>query len=656
VSNLRHFFTFGDDGEIGLTDMAAWLLSLTFHLALLAVLAAVGIYLPQKQVTLEATLVRSEPEEELKREFIVSTQNEPEIGAQSYAGSEGSVAAGAELDEISDIQPPVPVQDVPQAELREMLAISRSPQFSETLAIEGEAGVAVGGAAGAIDRITQEVLLALEQRPVMLVWLFDQSGSLNAMRQEIEERFDRVYEQLGLIEASGSETFAKHRRPLLNSVVAFGKQVTFRTESPTDDVEQLKQAVAGIESDPSGVEMVFSAVLSAVDRYKRLRTAAPQRHLMFVIISDEVGDDEARADEAVTVCQRLGIPVYVIGMPAPFGREETLVRYVDPDPKYDQSVQWIPVRQGPESAMPERLQLGFAASPRARELEQIDSGFGPFHLTRLAYMSGGIYFMVHPEKLPEGGRPVAQQSKVMSAQLNYFFDSARMRRYRPDYVSLAKYRQKLKTNRARAALVEAATMSQVSPLENPRLRFPKQDEASLKRLLDEAQQAAAKLEPKLEMLYRVLEAGKADRSKLREPRWTAGYDLAVGRVLAAKVRTEGYNAMLAELKQGRPFENEKNDTWVLKAADSIEVDSRLDRMRKEATNYLERVIAEHPETPWALLAEEELDQPLGWQWTESYTGVSERRQGAGGGNNPLPRDEQRRMAPKPELPKRTVRL
>ncbi len=656
VLNLwRHVLT-RTYGDATGADLAAWLLSLSFHLALLVVLAAIGIYIPKSQVTLEATLVRTEPEE-LPREFIVSNTPDDAVGAQSFGGDAAAMAAAAELSDFTDIQPETPPQDVTPAELHEFLEVSHAPYLSDTLTLRGEAGMAVNGAMGAIDRITREVLLSLEQRPTLLVWLFDQSGSLDAIRQTIYDRFDRIYKELGIIEQSRAETVAAHRRPLLSAIVAFGQQVSFRTERPTDDVDKLKQALAGIDIDPSGVEMVFSAVISAAERYRRLRTSSPRRNLMFIIVSDEVGDDEARAEEAVTICRKLSIPVYVIGVPAPFGRQEALVKYVDPDPKYDQSVQWIPVRQGPESAMPERLKLAFSASPRAQELEQIDSGFGPFHLTRLCYATGGIYFILHPNKATPGRRVNRREVPVMSAQLYYFFDQERMRRYRPDYVSLFEYQRRLKANRARAALVEASAMSRISPLENPRRRFPKQDDASLKRLLDQAQQAAAKLEPKLESLYRILKSGEADRPKLRKPRWMAGFDLAMGRVLAAKVRTEGYNAMLAELKQGRPFKDAKNDTWVLVPADTIETDSRLDRMVRQARQYLEGVISQHPGTPWELLAKEELAQPLGWKWTETFTGVNAPRQRQPGNNNPLPRNDRRRMAPKePQRPRRQIRL
>ncbi len=308
-----------------------------------------------------------------------------------------------------------------------------------------------------------------------------------------------------------------------------------------------------------------------------------------------------------------------------------MIRYVENDPKFEKSTMWIPVRQGPESVMPERIKLAFSAG-KNKELDELDSGFGPFALTRLCYETGGIYFSVHPNKTASARAVGRNSTPEMASRLQYFFDPAVMRQYRPDYLTLAEYQQRLMQNKARAALVEAARMSWVEPMKDPQMRFPKQNEGALKGLLDEAQKSAAKLEPKINAMYAVLQMGEKDRAKLTEPRWQAGYDLAMGRVLAVKVRTETYNQMLAEMKGGRRFEKKDSDTWELKPADHT-VGSSLEKLSGEAKEYLQRVVKEHPGTPWALLAQKELATPLGWDWTESHTGVNDPRQGGGGNGN-----------------------
>jgi hypothetical protein len=144
----------------------------------------------------------------------------------------------------------------------------------------------------------------------------------------------------------------------------------------------------------------------------------------------------------------------------------------------------------------------------------------------------------------------------------------------------------------------------------------KRDEAGLSRDLSQAQLAAAQLEPTLLQAYEILRLGESDRSKLTNLRWQAGYDLAMGRLLAARSRVEGYNAMLALMKRGKTFENEASTTWVLVPSTDTEVGRVIKKIGDRAVQYLERVKTEHPGTPWARMAEMELQVPVGWQWQE----------------------------------------
>ena len=53
--------------------------------------------------------------------------------------------------------------------------------------------------------------------------------------------------------------------------------------------------------------------------------------------------------------------------------------------------------------MPERIMLLFGG--KKENEEQMDSGFGPFGLSRLAYETGGLYFTVHPNRKTGKFRP-----------------------------------------------------------------------------------------------------------------------------------------------------------------------------------------------------------------------------------------------------------
>ena len=125
-------------------------------------------------------------------------------------------------------------------------------------------------------------------------------------------------------------------------------------------------------------------------------------------------------------------------------------------------------------------------------------------------------------------------------------------------------------------------------------------------------------------LYEMLRAGESGRELEESPRWQAGYDLAMGRAIAAKLRAETYNGMLALIKTQKKFspavgDKPQNNTWILTPANATETGSQHRKLLEKARTYLKRVVDKHAGTPWALLAKRELAIPIGWKWTESYT-------------------------------------
>ncbi len=605
---------------------SAWLVSLLLHLVFLLFFSLLSPQADRLQrVLLIATPQEEQPKiEDLSRqEFHFDPTPREQIGGNELGGLPSELPGGLptpELPQWTTLE--LPSQDRGEIAFREFIeaATGVDPEVTET--VRGTAGVGVTRAEGAIDRITHEILLSLEERNTLVVWFFDQSGSLASQREAILARFGRIYEELGVIQTSEHPAARRSDpKPLLTSVVAFGREVLFPLDKPSDDLPQIREAVAHIALDDSGIEQVFTAIRAATMRFRKYRvrnatTGEAARNVMFIVFTDEAGDDQDQLDPTVQLCRRLAIPVYVVGVPAPFGRRETLVKWVDPDPQYDQRPQWGRVHQGPETLLPERVKIHFANS--AEQDDVIDSGFGPFALTRLCYETGGIYFAVHPNRTTT--RNVSRgETAVYSAHLRTFFDEDAMRRYRPDYVSAQEYFRRVKENRARSSLVQAAEQSWITPLEQPRVRFVVRDEAGFASELTEAQKSAAKLEPATRPLYELLKQGESDRQKETVPRWQAGYDLAMGRVLAVRVRSEAYNEMLARAKRGMKFANPANNTWMLIPSSKITAGSQLENLGEQALDYLHRVVKEHPGTPWAWLAQRELSQPMGWEWKEGHT-------------------------------------
>jgi hypothetical protein len=653
ASKLRQWWQAHSGWEDTPIDGAApaWFTSFVVHFAALLALATATLLLPaeHRPVVLSAQPVELESQPAVE-EFRFSQERQETVGALSAGGigdaAPQSLIAGPEMELAFEAPEIMPVGNLQVVDISQAVLQGRNP--TENVLIRGAGSTGTTGAAGAVDRITNEILLSLDERPTLVVWLFDQSGSLKAQREAIAKRFDRVYDELGIIEAAGNPAFQHHDdKPLLTAVASFGETVNLLTKKPTDDVVEIKEAVRHVVDDPSGRENVFQAVHLLADKFRHYRLKAPRRNVMIVAFTDEAGDDVNHLDATIEMCRKLAMPVYVVGVPAPFGREDAYVKYVDPDPKFDQSVQWLPVHQGPESLLPERIKLNFSGE---REYdERIDSGFGPYGLCRLTSETGGLYFTVHPnrrvgEEVPEW------ETAAYSSHLAAFFDERVMRNYRPDYVTVDQYYDFIAKNRACGALVQAAQLSWTTPMERVRRRFPKVDDAQLARDLAVAQRSAAKVEPQINQLVNVLRQGEAERPKVTKPRWQAGYDLAIGRALAVKVRTEGYNAMLAEAKQGLQFKKPRSDTWILRPSRDVTINSALAKDATAAEAYLKRVVAEHPETPWALDAERELKQPFGWKWTEDFTDVARRMAEAENSRRrrperPLPPEKPRRDPP-----------
>lgn len=458
---------------------------------------------------------------------------------------------------------------------------------------------------GSVDRITQEILRQLDKGQVLVVWVLDASGSLALRRQQVVDRFERVYKELGQL--------GKNDDVLMGAVVAFGQSTVFMNSKPTSNSEELSKAVRAIKTDDSGKENVFTAVREAALKYRRYQTHG-RRSIMMIVLTDETGDDPSLLDDAVSLVQRNRVPVYVLGPMAPFGRRQITVTVVD---KPTGEAFSVPVERGPESFQSEHLAVPFWSGNRD---ELLNSGFGPYALTRLARDSGGIYFLFDDNRI---GGPK--------------FDIQDLLVYSPEYLSTADYRKMLSRHPLRAAVVKAVEESKDS-LGAPPMAFAAD---SLNNRMQEAQRQVAKTAHFVGQAVSELRAVAKDRPKEPSKRWQAHYDLMMGRLLAVRVRSDEYNWVLSQMRSNpKSFADKKNNSWRLVGDNEIafgkkngpnlpsatnvkKSDPRATQRAKEdsqaALDYLQRVIKEHPKTPWAYLANRELATPLGFRWEEYYS-------------------------------------
>jgi hypothetical protein len=458
----------------------------------------------------------------------------------------------------------------------------------------------------AIRRVAGEIEKYVEVGPTLVIWLVDRTSSSFPLASAALPAARQFYQT-----DSVKQWSAGGEQKLLTAVAALDDKMELLLDPPSGNPQAAREALDKITPSSGDKELTFAAVKQLLARYESLR--AEKRQIVIVLVSDEAGDDAALVDEIAATLKKHVIPLYAVGYAAPWGQTNPFRKASGPATKGGDAPDAWP-SYGPESLNSERVHLPVPAAGfgfRSAELDElIDSGYGPFGIERLCRAGGGAFLAIRRNA---GSFTTFGGTRTWPTGAEAGFDAAVVSRYAPDYVSADDYKRLLASSKSRQALVEAAKIGRAEILDNPNLSFPKvANEAQMKRQLDEAQQASARVAPQLDRLYEVLLAGEADRDRLDSPRWQAEFDYALGRVIAAKVRNDGYNQMIAALKAGKGPKDAS--TYVLEPVDSYETSSALKKMADKARMYLERVVKEHPGTPWARFAADDLKVPMGWKW------------------------------------------
>ena len=441
-----------------------------------------------------------------------------------------------------------------------------------------------------VDRLFDLFKESAEFNPTLVVWCLDETPSavnfVNPVIAEMKKQF--------------SEFVTKENSNLFFAVYGFAENVKPLTDEPVGTTEQLDAALAKYSRDSSEQENGLAAVAQAHKDYAEYKTGKGHQ-VVVVVVTDEVPSDVVRLEEAIKPLKQDRIPVYVVGKPAPFGRTTVSLARMD-----ESSMIY-----GPETADLERIQMDYWADSSGMEV--IDSGFGPWAYERLCRETQGRFLAVRPSSGAAFASSIDRSWPLGARQ----FSPTEMARHAPDYVAYEEYLALLEKNQAKKSLHIAAQMERVRFNPPGIAEFTVTDQAKLAQEVLRSQQSIAAGSLPVKNLYEALKLGEADREKLEGARWQASYDLAMGRAAANFVRLDSANTMLADVKTGMKFDNPENNTWTIEPADEINSGSAHKRLAESAIKYLERVIQEHPDTPWAYIAERELESPMGWKWTES---------------------------------------
>ena len=109
------------------------------------------------------------------------------------------------------------------------------------------------------------------------------------------------------------------------------------------------------------------------------------------------------------------------------------------------------------------------------------------------------------------------------------------------------------------------------------------------------------------------ETQESPRPRARK-RWQAHYDLMLAQTVAFQVKAFEYRALMAQIIQNPPVPSKLPTpdlaiTWVVDhASEPLAAKNLTAKKYAEAKRLLEDVIAKHPKTPWADLAQDTLDR------------------------------------------------
>ena len=462
---------------------------------------------------------------------------------------------------------------------------------------------------GATGGIVGDILGELSKGNLLVVWLFDQSISLVDDRQRVAAKLAELFEQT---EARAAES----GHVLQNTAVAFGAQVR-QLVPPTEAPQRIVKAVSQVPIDESGMERVFAAITWAAEKYGRRNDA----RVLIVVWTDESGDDINLLEKTVALCRKRNISVSVVGPSAILGRREGTHSWVhQPTGRVFQ----LSVMRGPDCALPERLLLpywwptrgpdgtGFAFGGNQRQaanfapwyggeqLEGLASGMGPYALTRLALETGGTYTIFD--------RPLDRGP----------FRLDRMRPYAPDYSSAPLVARDLSYRPIpRAVLQAVGVLAKQSPAMQPsndyfgrRYQSSAQFRSQLKNALKmEATQAARHLAT-IETALNAFGSEGLESEYENEPsrRFQAWYDVTRGRLLAAAVR---YAEFIQACDLVSRNLNRATNRIVFVPSSELRGASTSRLRAQDADRLLQRCVDKHADTPWAYLAERELDYPFG---------------------------------------------
>lgn len=613
--------------------------SLLVHVVVLVVLMMIPMVIQggSPDITLESIFTEDLPREEMEQKLELDTK--PAETLNVISGGTPSTAVGAATQAAST---PVDVQsakvmneavvEAPRVEAMQLSDAVMAAELGEG-EVTGEVGAMVEGYGQAMGIITQEIIRMMRQEKVTVIWMFDESGSLEDDREEIRNNYMRVYEELG-IAAKQDKDLKRGGEMLLTAVTSYGKKVHEHTKRPTSDQEQVKAAIDMVPTDTSGEENMCRSITAVMNKYKRMAIQG-KRKLAVIVVSDESGDDGDYVEEAILAAKAAKAPIYVMGRESMFGYPYARQRWTYEDKaKNIKEDFWIQVRRGPETAFPEALQWDGIH----RRWDAQSAGFGPYEQVRMAKETGGIFFVLPGEEKNLVGREANDKRK---------YDFLALREYTPlllsrrDYIAdraSSPFRQTLwnvivRLNPDANKLLFETHDPQLNLKDDHYPLMPAPFKAEAAKQVIKATKSMLLTNEALDLLNQI----RPQRAREASQRWRAAYDLSYAQLHIFRLRLYQFLLTIDVHANNMPKpKNPKSNEWNfwrnrssnidpdeaqfarLKSAFGLKVEREeyIQMVRKEeklAIELLDGVIKDHPGTPWQRRAEREKRDGFGFR-------------------------------------------
>jgi hypothetical protein len=362
----------------------------------------------------------------------------------------------------------------------------------------------------------------------------------------------------------------------------------------TRDAKKIQQAIIDVGNQGTGVENCMAAADYAV---KIFNTSTLKK--IFILVTDEMGNDDSRVEEILELLKKNNITLYVIGGESSFAQPKGTEKYLSKTGQmWNQDVD-----SGMESVRPEIIDAIFILEFLDTGRPFVKSGFGSYALSRLCAQTKGKYYFLTGPSYPESV----------------------MKSYQPALCSAAEYITETKKTALASAVSEILCEtnrnknSYVPLIMNIKYQFWKQSE--LEKSFVAAKSALSRFGDSIKKLESAMASYKPSQNTDR--RWVANAELVRAQLYRGRIILNQYLLAVQELMKSSyafnpPLAPESDTHWAefyhithCQELRTENFNGSSDDYRPQAKKACQDVIDHHPNTPWSIMAQRFMEGNFG---------------------------------------------